>query len=157
MTDTTSDAEELVTTFVAEVWNGRNYELIPEYVSDAFVMHDPAAPGGVVHGPDGLEQFIRTVVTGFPDFQLEISDLLARDDRVMYEGLITMTHKGEFDGLPPTHNHVEVRAMSTYYIEGDLIQEQYVYFDRQAVTEQLGLTFPAVIGQLPTLVRRKLS
>lgn len=157
MTDTTSDAEELVTTYIDEVWNNQDYGKIPQFVSESFVMHDPAAPEGVVRGPDGLEEFVRTVVTGFPDFQVSVSEMLSNDDRVMYEGKITMTHEGEFDGLPPTGQHVEVREMSLYHIENGLIQEHRVYFDQQEVTEQLGLTFPAVVRQLPTLVKGKLS
>lgn len=120
-------------------------------------MHDPAAPDGVVDGPDGLEEFIRTVVAGFPDFQVSISDMISDGDLVMYEGIITMTHEGEFDGLPPTGRRVEVKEMSTYHLRDDMIREHRVYFDQQAVTEQLGLTFPAVISQLPKLAWRKIS
>lgn len=157
MAATTPDAEERVTSFVNEVWNSRNYKKIPEFVSESFEMHDPAAPDGVVHGPDGLEEFIRTVVAGFPDFQVSISDMISDGDLVMYEGMITMTHEGEFDGLPPTGRRVEVKEMSTYHLRDDMIQEHRVYFDQQAVTEQLGLTFPAVISQLPKLAWRKIS
>ena len=31
----------------------------------------------------------------------------------------------------------------------------HAYFDTQAIPEQLGLTFPAIIGQLPKLAVRK--
>lgn len=120
------------------------------------MKHDPAVPDGVVHGPEGLEEFIKTVVAGFRDFQVSISDMISEGDRVMYEGVITMTHEGEFDGIPPTGRRVEIDEMSPYHLQDGESQEHRVYFDQQTVLDQPGLTFPAVIGQLPKLAWRKI-
>jgi hypothetical protein len=35
------------------------------------------------------------------------------------------------------------------------IREMHAYFDTREIPEQLGLTFPAIIAQLPKLVLRK--
>jgi steroid delta-isomerase-like uncharacterized protein len=141
----TTEPEQLVKAYV-DVWNEQDYSTIPDVVSESFVLYDPAAPEeGVpgpkreVHGPDGLELFIRGVVTRFPDFHVNIIDVLSSGDLVMYEGKITMTHEGEFDGIPPTGQEVEIRTMSTYRIEDGEIQEHRVYFNQQEVFEQLGL------------------
>jgi predicted ester cyclase len=55
----------------------------------------------------------------------------------MYDATLTMTHEGEFDGIPPTGREVEVREMAKYHVADGKIQEYRVCFDQQAVFEQL--------------------
>ncbi|NEU58773.1 ester cyclase [Halorussus sp. MSC15.2] len=130
-----------------DMWNEQNYDAIPDLVAESFVMYDPAAPeegvpgpAGEVHGRDGLEAFMHGVAAGFPDFDVTILDMVSSDDLVMYEAAITMTHEGEFDGIPPTGREVKVREMSKYRVADGVIHEHRAYFDQQAIFEQLGLT-----------------
>lgn len=146
MSEAKPDAEQLVRTYV-DVWNEREYSKLPDLVSDSFVMYDPAAPeegvpgpAGEIHGSDGLKQFIREVTTGFPDFEVTILDLVSRGELVMYEGSISMTHEGEFDGIPPTRRNATFREMSKFRVADGGIDEHRVYFDQQEIFEQLGLT-----------------
>lgn len=106
MAEATPESEQLVHAYV-DVWNEQDYTKIPDLVSESFVMHDPPAPEeGVpgpareVHGPDGLKAYIHGVIAGFPDWHVTVLDMLSGDDLVMYEGEITMTHEGEFNGIP---------------------------------------------------------
>ena len=145
MAEATPEAEQLVREYV-EMWNEQEYSKIPDLVSESFVMHDPAAPADEVpgperevHGPEGLETFIRGVTAGFPDFRVSVLDMLSDGDLVMYEAEIAMTHEGEFDGVPPTGQEIESREMSKYRIEDGKIQEHRVYFDLQEMFEQLGI------------------
>lgn len=78
-------------------------------------------------------------MAGFPDFQVTILDMVSRDELVMYEAELTMTHEGEFDGIPPTGREIKNREMSKLRIADGTLQEHRVYFDMQAVFEQLGL------------------
>lgn len=100
MAKATPDAEQLVRDYV-EMVNEREYSKIPDLVSESFVMHDPAAPAEEVpgperevHRPEGFETFIRGIVAGFPDFQVNVVNMLSSDDLVMYEAELTMTHGG---------------------------------------------------------------
>lgn len=139
MTQVPPDTQQLVKEY-ASIWNERKYGKIPDVVSESFVMHDPAAPEGVAKGRDGLEQFIRAVVSGFPDFHVTILDMLSSENRVMYEAEMSMTHEGEFKEIPPTGEEVELRYMGKINIADDKVQEHRVYFDQQELFEQLGLT-----------------
>jgi steroid delta-isomerase-like uncharacterized protein len=139
MAQATTESERLVNAYV-EAWNEQDYSAIPELVSESIVVYNPTAPDGVVHGHDELEAFMRGVTAGFPDFHLTILDLLADEDRVMYEAELTMTHEGEFEGIPATGREVEIREMANCYAADGRIQEYRVYFNQQDVFEQLGLT-----------------
>lgn len=145
MSEATPEPEQVVTAYV-NMWNEQDYERIPDLVAESFVMYDAVAPAegipgpeGEIHGRDGLEAFMRGVTAGFPDFELTILDALSSDELVMYEANVTMTHEGEFDGIPPTGRPVEVREMSKCHVRDGTIHEHRVYFDRQEVFEQLGL------------------
>lgn len=139
MTQATTEAEQLASAYV-EAWNKQDYSAIPDLVSESVVVHNPTASEGVVRGREALEAFMQGVVAGFPDFQVSILGMLADDHRVMYEAELTMTHEGEFEGIPPTGREVAVREMANCHIADGRIQEYRVYFDQQAVFKQLGLT-----------------
>lgn len=138
MTRATTESEQLVTRYV-EAWNERDYSAIPELVSESVAVTNPTAPDGVVHGRGELEAYMRGVVTGFPDFHVTILELLSEGNQVMYEAELTMTHEGEFEGIPPTGREVQVREMATCHVADGRIQEYRAYFDKQEVFEQLGL------------------
>jgi len=137
--------------------NEREFAELPEVLSDSFVLVDPTAPRGEVHGPDGIESLLREIQHGFPDSHIEILDILACENVVMFEGEYTGTHQGEFQGLPPTGQEIDLQAVEKYEIESERIQRGRVYIDEQDLKEELGLTFPEVVGQLPTLIRGKLQ
>lgn len=139
MAEATEGTDQLVKAYV-KMWNEREYSKISDIVSESFVMYDPGAPGGEVHGPDGLEEFMRGLVTGFPDFQVTIIDMLSSENLVMYEANLAGTHDGEFAGAPPTGREFDLRAMEKFHITDGNVREHRVYFDQQELFEQLGLT-----------------
>lgn len=145
-----------------EIWNDREYSKIADIVSESFVLYDPtvpeavgSGPKGQAHGPEGLEAFIRRLDSGFPDFQITILDMLVSGETIMDEVAFTGTHTGELGGLPPTNRTVEIKIMSKILVENGKVQEQRVYLDQKEFAQQLGLTFPSVVKQLPLLLWRK--
>lgn len=139
MAQSTTQSERLVKQYV-EAWNEQDFAAIPGLVSDSVTVKNPTAPEGVVHGHDGLEAFMRGVVAGFPDFHVTVLEVLAEENWVMYEAELTMTHEGEFEGVPPTGREVRVPEMANYHVADGRIQEYRVYFDQQEIFEQLGLS-----------------
>mgnify|MGYP000344972796 CR=1 FL=1 len=149
------DLERTARAYVT-MWNERDVAAIPRLVSETFVMHDPAAPAtgvagpkGEAHGRAGLEQFVELIHTAFPDFEISVLDMLVGADLAMYEVRLTMTHDGPLGGLPPTGRPVEIRGVSVLRFEDGLIAEHRFHADVSDVGEQLGLTFPTILGQLP--------
>lgn len=124
-------------------------------ISESVDVYGPALPKGEVHTRDEWEAFIRENRNGFPDIHFSIEELVASDDVVMVELRITGTHEGEFMGIPPTGRSVEIPAADKFVVADGKVQEWRTYFDTQEIPEQLGLTFPTVVGQLPKLAWRK--
>jgi predicted ester cyclase len=158
MDRTTSETEQIAREYLT-IWNEREYSWIPDAVAESFVMYDPFAPGdqvpgppGVVHGPAGLETFIRGVVAGFPDFHVEVLEMLSTDELVLYDGRITMTHEGDFFGIPPTGQQAAFRYMGMITVGDDRVGEHRVYPPLREVAEQLRPPFPAIVPYAPKFV-----
>jgi steroid delta-isomerase-like uncharacterized protein len=139
MSQATQDVEQLVREYV-ELWNEQAYSDISDVVSDSFVHETPAAPEGEARGHDGLEMFMREITSGFPDFEATIVDIIVSEDRAMVETEFTMTHEGEFNGIPPTGAEVEIRSLANVRAADGDLQELREYLNQQEFLEQLGLT-----------------
>lgn len=119
-------------------------------------VYGPALPEGEVHSREEWASFIEANRAGFPDIEFTIQELVAGDDVVMVELTITGTHTGEFMGIPPTYREIEIPAVDKFVIEDGQVVEWRPYFDSQEIPEQLGLSFPGIIGQMPKLAWRKI-
>lgn len=139
MAEATKESAQLAQDYT-EMWNEREYSKIPDLVAESFVVHNAALPEGEARGHDGLEEWIRTVTSGFPDFHVDIRNLLANEEMVMVEVTYTMTHEGEFVGVEPTGREVELPGMAKLLTEGGRVTEHWDYVDRQDLFEQLGVT-----------------
>lgn len=137
MAQATTDAERVVNDYV-EMWNERAFDRMPELVSEAFVHVDP--DGSEVHGRDGLEAYMREILSGFPDLHVAVTDMVSSGETVMYEAELTMTHEGEFQGLPPTGRAIEIREMATIEVTDGTVEAHRVYYDNQETLRQLGVT-----------------
>ena len=134
-----------------EGWNDHD----PEAVMAAF------APGGTVVAPPfdeprtGREigEWVAETVNGFPDVRFEEQELMSTDLEGVFvlEWTLHGTHNGTFNGLPPTGNAVALEGVDVFSISEEGIESIEIYFDQSSMAEQLGLTFPAIVGQLPKL------
>lgn len=139
MAQSTSEIERLVNDYL-DVWNDGDYAKMSDVLAESIAVYDPGAPEGEVHGHGGLEALLRELRTAFPDFRVAIDDMLAGDETIMAEWTFTGTHEGEFNGVPPTGRKVELTGMDTMRISDGKVHEHRIYYDRQELFEQLGLT-----------------
>lgn len=138
MAQATSDIEQRMKDWV-DVWNTGAYDRLPDVLAESATVYDPGAPGGVLEGRDEFEAHLRELRTGFPDFTIEIEEMLSGDGIVMTEWTARATHEGEFDGIPPTTREIELKGMSkTSIVDGEVVNDR-VYHDFHAFLDQLGL------------------
>lgn len=139
MSETESETERLMEAFV-EITNERSFSELSGIVSGSFVWTTPAAPGGEVHGPDEAREVMEKITSGFPDFEVEITDMLTSGDKGMAELEFTMTHEGEYEGIPPTGREVELRGTSKWRVADGQLQELRDCANMLEFREQLGVT-----------------
>lgn len=137
MAEATTEVEQLVSDFI-DLWDGDYSKL--DVVSESFVLRSPALSEGEARGRETLEERIKAMYSGFPDFSMSIDDMLVSEEVIMLEWTMSGTHESEYLGVPPTDREMEVRGMSKILIGDDKVQEDRIYFDTRAMFEQLGLT-----------------
>lgn len=147
------DIEQIMRDYVA--WENGNSSKAG-VMSESVAVYNPGLPGGEVHDREKWKSYLDAVHAGFPDYRIRIEAEAMTDDMAMHEVKITGTHQSEFKGLPATGRKVEIHAMGKYLIEDGEIVEIHHFYDTAELQSQLGLTFPAVIGQLPKLVWGKI-
>lgn len=137
MAESASEPERLAQEY-AELWTEQDFSRISEVVPESFVHRSPGAPGGEVQGPDGVEEFMRQITSAFPDFQAEIVDSISSEDKAAVETKFTMTHEGEFLGIPPTGREIEFQSLAKVQTAGGELQEFREYANVQELLDKLG-------------------
>jgi len=136
MSDSASTQHEQFIGEYETLWDGEFSK--QDVVSESVVVHDPASPEPI-EGREALLEHIRGSRAAFSDLQIRTKDLLVGDDTVMWEWTMTGTNDGELQGLPPTGNEVDLTGMSKLVFGDDGLEEEYMYYDVQALFAQLGL------------------
>ena len=132
-----------------------DYRAIATRVYDAFNRNDGAAldalfaPGFVEHeefagisgvGLETAKAFAAAFHAGFPDFRMEVLDVIGDSGRACAWYRLTGTHRGEFAGLPATGRSVDIQGFDWVTLDDDgLITEHWGVSQELAMMTQLGL------------------
>lgn len=90
-----------------------------------------------------LERLEREFCAAFPDAQHSIDDFIAEDDRVVLRTTALATHRGEFQGVPRTDQHVEFTGLVIYRIQAGKIAESWGEIDFLRLMRQLRAVDPS--------------
>lgn len=126
-----------------EAWNNPREGVLED------LMH-PNIRGYGMLKPDGTEvdtledykQFYSAMRKAFPDFQVEVHEVLAEEDLVSARCTCRATHLGDGLGFPATGRSVEFEGMGIVRIAEGKIVEAWNNFDFLGLYQQLGLMNP---------------
>jgi len=127
--------------YLEEAWNQSNLEVVDE-IFDRYISHQP---NGSVHerGPQDVKRFVSEFRAAFPDLRLIIGEQIAEGDKVVSRGTIRGTHQGEFRGMAPTDEEMEIPGMAVFRFssEGKVVESWDSYdqlsFMRQSIEQEL--------------------
>ena len=89
---------------------------------------------------NGYKQFIIAITNAFPDVHHEIVEMIAEgDNKVADRFNITGTHKGEFQGIPPTGKKTSFGGMQFFTIINGKITEIWANVDMMGLMQQIGV------------------
>jgi predicted ester cyclase len=126
----------LIRSFIDEIFNEHNLLSVEKYFGKGSVEGSPQAG----KGGEGFKQFLTDFLNAFPDWRAKIEHIVAENDLVVVFLNGTGTHKGEFQGTPPTNKPVNIRSADLYKIENGLIIGHWDVVDQLNLLKQLGLT-----------------
>ena len=122
--------------FVEEVQNNNDWDAYDELNDPEFV--NLSAPPGVPPDREGGKMFLQSFANGFPDARFTIDDMVAEGDRVVTKKTVSATHTGEFAGIPPTGNRVELTYVDILRLRDGRIVEHWLSMDQLTFMQQLG-------------------
>lgn len=112
-----------------------NLALVDEIVAGDYVGHTPLDD---IHGPEGAKQYDAMLREAFPDLQITVEDQIAEGDKAVTRWTFRGTHKGEFQGMPPTGKQVTMTGITIFRIANSKIVEGWNNPDLLGLLQQLG-------------------
>ena len=127
--------KQLIKSFVEEVFNKQNLAAIDKY-------HAANLTDGSGKTSESFKKSLTTLFSGFPDLHANIEHVLAENDFVLVFLNFNGTHRGQFEGMPPTNKPVKIRSAGLYRIENAKIVQHWDVVDSLDLLKQTGaITF----------------
>ena len=113
-----------------------------------FVHKYFAALSGKPKPPEVVDQFVdeqplkdHVVETevAFPEYTLEVLDMIAEGDQVAVKARVTGKHQGVLSGIPATGRNLDQTFHITYRIQNGKIVDHWMVMDYLSVMQQLGV------------------
>ena len=128
--------KKLIRRDIEEIYNRGNLAVADEIAASDLVIHTTSQE---IRGRAGAKEYVTRLRTGFPDLHVAIEDQIAEGDRVVTRWVASGTHKGEFQGIPPTGKKVRVAGTVIDRIAGGKIVECWSQVDELGMMQQLGV------------------
>jgi len=128
---------ELVKHFAEELNKG-NVEIINEVCAPEYRIFSPS------NNPKSLSReeeliSLKVLLKAFPDFNWRIRELFVVGDMAIIWVILSGTHQGEIEGIPPIGKKVEASGMTIIRIQKGKVVEQWEEFDALGLMQQLGM------------------
>ena len=120
-----------------EAFNERNLEAEADLLAPGYVAHVPVAPGPL-EGLEAWRQFTGPFVEAFPDLRLTVEDIMAEGNMVAARVAFDGTHRGEFQGIPPTGKEVAFTSIEVNRVVDGKVEAHWVEIDLLGLMQQLG-------------------
>ena len=126
----------LVRRWIEEGFNQRGLTVVDDLFAERVAVN------GQIVGREGLKQSMSRHLGGFPDLHVTIDDIVAEGRSVGIWYTVEGTHRGEFEAIPPTGNHVKWVGVDLFSIDGGKISAARFLSDVHGLLTQLGATVP---------------
>lgn len=122
---------------VRVVWNGKNIDSVNQFFSDSATRKINNVE--VSRNKKELIANIKVYLTGFPDIDLNINDLIEFKSKVYMNWTIIGTNTNVFGELPATGKKVKVSGVSIFtFDDGGMIIYEDVFFNELSLLQQIG-------------------
>ena len=130
--------KHLVRYTIEEVWNKGNYSVLDEIIQPDFVIYS-LPDGKKVIGREGVVNYFNAIKSAFPDIRFYVQDQVAEGDKVVTHWMAEGTHRGIFEGIPPTGKSLRITSIDIDYITNGKFSQCYANMDQFGLLQQLGV------------------
>jgi len=147
MTTTSQDLKAAAREQLASI-DADRAQTMPALFAEAFVARMPGMPP---LDRAAFQQFGQAFYAAFPDLRHAVEQQVQEGDTVVNRLLVRGTHRGEFQGIPPTGREVEIAAVTIQRFADGKIVEMHLLLDALGLMQQLGaLPAPGAASTPPT-------
>lgn len=132
MTNTRHLSEQMLEAWKRRDWDAIRSRLHPEYV---YTGPDGARVAGV---DAGLAAAWSSFADSFPDGDYEITGTYVDGDSAVTEFRFRGTHTGDFEGIAPTGQRVEIDFCNVMHLRDGKVIAERDYLDTSGLMQQLG-------------------
>ena len=116
------------------VYNDKKVSLLDQILTDGYVGHVNSHD---IVGAGAAKGFIGGFLEGIPDAFYDVKETFEQGDRVICRWTCVGTQTGNFYGMPPTGQKIDVNGITIFRIEGNKIAELWNVWDQFTLVEQL--------------------
>jgi steroid delta-isomerase-like uncharacterized protein len=131
-----ADAKTLVLRYVETVWNRGDLTALDDLTTPTFTYHLAGRPG---LDRAGMGQFLAGTRVAFPDWRVQVKEVIAEDGAVAVRWEAEATHRGPFHGVPPTGRTIRVSGINFYRLEDGKVASEWEQMDSLGMLQQLGV------------------
>ncbi len=122
-----------------EAWNTHDVERFVAILDEGMVWESDHLPE-TLRGREAVRQAMEMYLGVFPDLHIEIDQMIASGDYVVFWFRLTGTHRGELWGIQPTNRQVALDDCVVYEIRNGKLVHLRDFWDTATVLRQLGAT-----------------
>jgi steroid delta-isomerase-like uncharacterized protein len=108
---------------------------VDELVSDDYVEHEQVP--GLAPGKAGVRQLFEMFHAAFDNAGVAVDDMIAEGDKVFVMARMTGTQRGEFMGITPAGNTVNVSVCDYFRVDNGALTEHWGIMDAAGMMRQL--------------------
>lgn len=123
--------------FFDEVLNAGDMSALDELIHDDLVDHEEVP--GIPSNKAGVALWVGMMRSAFPDLHATVLRMCAEGDEVWIHSRFTGTHRGDFMGIPPTEQKVDVDAIDRVRIKDNKAIEHWGVTDTAKMLQQMGI------------------
>jgi steroid delta-isomerase-like uncharacterized protein len=131
-----TEPSSVVAEYVESVWNQGDIQALRRLTSPEFQYHLGGQPP---RDRSGMEDFVAATHRAFPDWRVDILTTVAQGDHVAVRWSGTVTHGGEFHGIPASGNRITVGGINLYRIAQGRVDAEWEQMDTIGMLRQLGV------------------
>ena len=122
-----------------EAFGQGKVDVVDEVLAPNFVCYDPNSEAGEVRGADTIKGEIEYFRNAVPDLTYTVEDQIAEGDKVVTRYTASGTHQGEFFGVRPTGNRIEMSGIQIdRFDESGKMVEEWPEYDLLGAMRQVG-------------------
>lgn len=130
------DNKTIIRRFYTEVVGKGDLSRLEAFISANYVDHNAEGPE---RGPGVVRIHVQALRRTFPDFHLQIDEIIGEGDMVATRVSGHGTHKGEWMGIRPTGAVVRLKGINIDRLADDRIVEHWGEADTIGMLRQMGV------------------